>query len=576
MAFRALRDAINTWIGVKRAMRTREQFLGGCVVFEACFEPRFVRAVLEETTHEIRHARNQFADGAILAQAKIEIDRRALELIAHAVEHLQFECRLWKTALLECCERRCDRARVVTSEREFHAAFALGRGRRCDKSRGHALEARVGVNLAAPHRNRPALLFRVDRFVIPVRAFHETNRDLAARALRPLDDAARVIVARAQVRLHCQASVEVVLLAGTHEEFERQILERELLHVEVDENAFALRGFENWAERVEQAADRAFGIDRINARRKRADFDRDVRARNRPEVIVLKTRIRAPRSDRRRKILDEIEILAAIRFGFVIAHTCFAEKIDGEAEPRIPNLLEAWKRRRSVGATDELRRHRRDLRRHRLRDNTLHQHARLQRGCDERRWCHARLCEVVGEVVVDRVVVFERWEAVDETEDLDLEGLILHRPIHQAFGPDGKDVRLRAACACQKVGSDREGPRFKRGIKRRNGATCGRRRLARCGSGSGLFRLEKQRHSGRGEYRSARSRRGRRKRVNPRETWQFVAIRGCSLGREQGWTNRVVDVDSTKNRLPYGRSVCASRWSDQNVGRAPTAASARS
>ena len=125
----SLRNAFNTWIGVKRAMRTGEQFLSGCVVFEACFEPRFVRAVLEETTHEIRHARNQFADGAILAQAKIEIDRRALELIAHAVEHLQFECRLWKSALFECCKRCCNRARVVTSKREFHAAFALGRGR---------------------------------------------------------------------------------------------------------------------------------------------------------------------------------------------------------------------------------------------------------------------------------------------------------------------------------------------------------------------------------------------------------------------------------------------------------------
>jgi hypothetical protein len=48
------------------------------------------------------------------------------------------------------------------------------------------------------------------------------------------------------------------------------------------------------------------------------------------------------------------------------------------------------------------------------------------------------------------------------------------------------------------------------------------------------------------------------------------------MGRKQGWTNRAENVDSTKNQPPYGRSAYASRWSDQNVGRAPTAASARS
>ena len=99
------------------------------VVFESRFEPRFVRAILKQTADEIRHSRDQFADRRVFAQTQIEFDRGALQLVAHAEEHLQFERRLRKSTAFDRGKCGGDRASVMAAEREFDAAFS--QFRRC-------------------------------------------------------------------------------------------------------------------------------------------------------------------------------------------------------------------------------------------------------------------------------------------------------------------------------------------------------------------------------------------------------------------------------------------------------------
>ena len=216
----------------------------------------------------------------------------------------------------------------MASQRQLHAAFTQLRRRRRDECSRHPLKTRVGIDFAAPHRDGPTLLFSLNCFVVPVRALHETHGDLPPRLPRPVDDALCIIVARAQVRLHGDTRLKIILFARAHEEFKREVFERELLHVEVHEDALALGGFENRPDVFQQSADRSLGVDWIDARRQRTDLDRHIRSRDRAEVIGFQSRIRAPRRNRLRKILDQIKVFAAIRVSLIVTHACLAEQVD--------------------------------------------------------------------------------------------------------------------------------------------------------------------------------------------------------------------------------------------------------
>ena len=108
-------------------------------------------------------------------------------------------------------------------------------------------------------------------------------------------------------------------------------------------------------------------------------------------------------------------------------------------------------------------------------------HARRQR--------HARLAEVIDQIVMHQVRRAEHGEDVDEAEQLHLEGRVLHRPIHQLIGPEAgrEDAGAIFAGGLQQFAADFDRPavHVRRDVRHRR-----RRPMMRCGAfGSFVFCL---------------------------------------------------------------------------------------
>ena len=155
------------------------------------------------------------------------------ELIAHAGQLLGLVGRLRQAVFLQQRQHVGDRADIVRAGGQRDAALAFLARNGADQHLGHLLEVGVGVPFFGPDRVRPAHPLGVDRLVVPVGALDQPDGHLAAGAAGPVDDALGVVGAAAQVRLQGQAGGEIDRLAAPLEQRERQVLQRELLHVEV-------------------------------------------------------------------------------------------------------------------------------------------------------------------------------------------------------------------------------------------------------------------------------------------------------------------------------------------------------
>ena len=94
----------------------------------------------------------------------------------------------------------------------------------------------------------------LDRLCVPVGTLDEPDGDLSSGALGPLDDPLGILIAASQVGLHGQPGGEVDFLAASLEEFEREVFERVVLHVEVDQHASLCCLLKNWAESVDETS----------------------------------------------------------------------------------------------------------------------------------------------------------------------------------------------------------------------------------------------------------------------------------------------------------------------------------
>ena len=265
MPLRRILDAIDPWIGIMLTEWTGHQRFHVGVVQETCLEPTLIGGVLQEASHQVRHSWNHLANWHILADAQTHGHGRGLERVAHAVQHLQFNCRLRHTALLQRCERCSDRSCIVGTKRQFHTAFAALAGRVLNEVLRDAFEACVGVTLAAPHRNWPSLLLSVDGFVIPVRTLDQPNSDHAPGSLGPIDNAACIVGGTAQIRLHGQSGFKVHRFAASLKELNSEVFQRKLLHIKVHQHAVLLGTFQNRHDLCHQRADRTLGINGVNA-----------------------------------------------------------------------------------------------------------------------------------------------------------------------------------------------------------------------------------------------------------------------------------------------------------------------
>ncbi len=221
------------------------------------------------------------------------------------------------------------------------------------------------------------------------------------------------------------------LLAATLEELDGEVFERELFHVKVDKDTLGTRGFKNGHDAAHEVVDAAVGIDRIAPRAQRADFDRDVGAGDRAEVIGLKPGVWLPRFDRGGQVVDKVEVFALIRVGLFIADARLAEQVNAERDSVAPETFQIAERAGGIGSGDELSGHALDLLADGSDEEALGQSAGFDAELDRGGDCHTGLTEVVLKMLELVIGGAQHRKGIDKSEHLHLEVRVLHGPFHE-------------------------------------------------------------------------------------------------------------------------------------------------
>ena len=194
-------------------------------------------------------------------------NQHVLELVGHSVKHLEFVGVRRNAEFVGHCQRRGDAADVVRAECRPQP-FMIPQ-----QKMGTTFVARVRLPFLRPNGHRPVILSRDDRLVVPIGSLDETNPDRRAAMPRPIEKLAKVVFRVRQVRLNRDADVrpiaELRLFENLAENAQRRILERVLLHVEVDERSSRLSGGEDGTQSPPDDAARSLGVDRIELAVKR-------------------------------------------------------------------------------------------------------------------------------------------------------------------------------------------------------------------------------------------------------------------------------------------------------------------
>ena len=251
-------------------------------------------------------------------------------------------------------------------------------------------------------------------------------------------------MAVAQVGLNHDAravvAVELRLQQQVAEERQREPLQRGALHVQVEEDAPLLRRHKERQQPRRQPRDRAVGVDGVHLAVERRDLDGDVHAGDRALAVVVEQRIRLPAWRGLRERLDQVEITGRVGLRLSIRQRGLAEQVHREGDARLP--------------------HRHQLRQHLGRRLARHEGLRhapqaplnlpdRRAGNQPRAVAHrleaelhpggrlvAWLCEVLLQVAGNLLRRLQHGEDIHEAEHLDLEGLVLHRPLHHLSGPE--------------------------------------------------------------------------------------------------------------------------------------------
>ena len=212
-----------------------------------------------------------------------------LERVAQPAQDLQLQVGAVAAGQLVVGDRVRDRAQVVAGDR--HAQ----RGTGVEQPARQHLEVAVRVGLDLEHRRAPAVLYRLDDLVVPVRALDEPHGQrvgaLGTGAVRPVDHGVERLRRVAQVGLQDHAGrravAELRLGEQLEDELEHRVARVERLHVDVQVGAELARAAQEAAQPVGGVALAALGRVGAQQRRERRDLDREVRARERAGAVAL-------------------------------------------------------------------------------------------------------------------------------------------------------------------------------------------------------------------------------------------------------------------------------------------------
>ncbi|ESS37073.1 Flagellar hook-length control protein FliK [Burkholderia cenocepacia KC-01] len=259
--------------------RIGDQFLHGHGLVRNAVHERRVRAVFQQTAHEVREQRLVRADRCVHAARTIQLVAARdflVQRLAHPVQALEFVLARVVVLARELVDRG-QRVRVVRRELRVHGV----------RRREQLLRARevrhVGVDLARIDRIAfEAVDLRPLDLGIPVRALHEADHQTVTAAAREIDQVVDHERAALLVALHDEADAvparELRIEAQRLEQVERQFETVGLFRVDVQANVVAAREQRQRTHARQQLAHRAVLLRTRVARMQRRQLDRDARA----------------------------------------------------------------------------------------------------------------------------------------------------------------------------------------------------------------------------------------------------------------------------------------------------------
>gem|GEM_PF-5263545 len=195
-------------LALQRQLRILEQAGDVGLVGEALLQKRFVGRVLQQPAHQVGHAGQKLAVGAVEPHPSGDLEEPFAHRLGHAVEHLEFKARLGHVQLASRLHDRADGPDVVRGALEVDQVVVLE-----DLAR-LALMGHVRLGLVGPDRHRPAVLLGQHRLVVPVGALDQPKPEGQAFLAAPGDEPGQVLVRVAQIGLEHQREVRPVAELG--------------------------------------------------------------------------------------------------------------------------------------------------------------------------------------------------------------------------------------------------------------------------------------------------------------------------------------------------------------------------
>ena len=207
----------------------------------------------------------------------------------------------------------------------------------CKQVAAQSLEAGVALPFLEVDRLRPAEPPGRGDFVIPVRSFHEADRDRGTAAVDPGAKHLELALGIGVISLDDDADVGPVAKFGFLEHPAKQLVAERaigvLLHVDVNLSASLAGEAQDRPQPRRGALDRLLGVNGFEVGRQAREFEREIHAGNRAVLIAVDQRDFGRVPDWTVQVAHERQAGLLVEVGFELADDCFAEQVGRERQP---------------------------------------------------------------------------------------------------------------------------------------------------------------------------------------------------------------------------------------------------
>ena len=420
--------------------RVFKQAVLGLALGKALAQEGFVGRVFEQPAHEIGHARQQLAVGAVEPHPAGHLEQAFAHGFGHADQGLEFVA-VFRHA--EACRRLHDigdGAHVVGGALEIDEIAVF------EHHPGKTLVGDVGLGLAQPGRHGPAHLFGQHGLVVPVGALDQTQSERQARGPAPADQFGQIAFGVLEIGLEHDGEVRVVaefrFAAQAPKQLDGDVLVAQLLHVDAKRSAHGHDLAVDRAHAFQNGRNRALEIHGIGLGVKGRGLDGGIDLGHRAPVQIARGAAEGlPAGLLLGQGLKHFQIAVAVGVALALGHGGLAEQVHGEGESVLADAGQVFDRFLGGLAHDELPGHAFDV----AADGLAHElggHAAEQAGFFRAPLEHGRdvagfaAAEVLLDVAGQGLGCGQVGQYVHEPEQLDLEGLVLHGPVHDLAGPE--------------------------------------------------------------------------------------------------------------------------------------------